>query len=513
MPSIPCPQKVAPSGRCVCDDLPLFNLSAADEDRRIFIGYYSTPPTYWPQPGDLNQPGVPAICVSVVSQVVADECAANGTVPTPSTPEEPNPENPLEPPQPPDTPPQNTGDPNMPDPNQPGVPHEPEGFSNTESNCIALCADHSNSATAIIPAGTFHGQTQLEADMLASNACIGLARSRLLCFTPPSEGSVVHICADIYQSITCVVSGPVASISMTNLPVGMSFSCADSGICTIAGTPEAGNYLVSVNALSQTGQAVSFNFVIDVLGIACTAVPAYRGNAYIAAVAGVGGTAPYTFTPSSAGGLSIDASGAITGIPTDCPTINLPVTVTDHEGNTCSKTCVISVSLCDCPDWTQATGSLTNFVDVRTPGTADYGIFFTYAANNLQVFDCLPPHGDNTPSKSAVEITGSLAIPHGVCTCHVHIDVVGDWGDTGPSLSNVLASAMVKHGATTIVNASYTSDQSLDFDFAVGTNEVIQWVISSNAGYGSNDPAFPCASSAAAGNVRVTLLFTNLSSP
>lgn len=419
MASIPCPTRSDRPG-CVCDDNPLANLSTEPSDGRIWYGHVSVPPIYEPPAGNLTEPSVPVFCISNESQVAADECANNGTVPPTTTPPQPQP--PTDPNQPPDTPPTTTGDPNPTNPTFPTTPEPTTGFWNTESNCIALCADHSNSATAIIPAHTINGSTQAEADMLSSNACIAIARANLVCFTPPTEGTVVHLCEGVSKSITCVVAGGTL-ISITGLPTGMSSLCDSNGICTISGTPSAcGNYTVTVSAASIAGIPVSFNFTMMVLGFSCPN-SGEMGQPYFYQFTGCGGTGPYTFSSGSdiaTYGLSMTSSGLITGTPTGICNGSIPfsVTVTDADGNTCTKDCPITIGneLCSCPDWgtAQPTGG-------GGSGSGDYSLY------SYTDIGCGYPgqvSGNPPPANGSASMEANLSTPGtaGACKCRMDLD-------------------------------------------------------------------------------------------
>lgn len=521
MASIACPTRQNRAG-CPCDDNPLANLSSELTDGPDYIGFVPVPPIYLPQPGNLNEPGVPVICTSPVSQEEADQCAENGTVPPPYIPPQPDPENPLEPPQPPDTPPEDTGDINIPGP-QNSPPPEPSGFWNTESNCIVFCPDNLTSATAIIPPHTILGSTQFEADMLSSNACIAAARSNLVCLTPPPEGSTVRGCANSPMSFICVLSGPVASINITGLPPGMTFNCDDQGSCTISGTPTTGGYY-TVNFAGTTlqGSAFSIDFYIYVLEIICPTDLGGNGNTYSGTMSSTGGTGPYTWSEVgnnlSFSGLSLNANGTFTGqIAGGCTNINFTAQVIDSEGTTCTKDCTITVSnFCGCMDW--GNPALTVLGDTSyNGGTTAYNRGGVAASCNGQNFGCAcpdpaHPSGPCCASAANVELEAAVQGTLGVqCQCHIHIEVVRTGTLPNPNL-DVHASFSMSGitdlgGAPKVINQTFTTTTTFDDDFKVtaGVSPKI-YDYSAHAGPATDPGSHP---DVPAGGISMTIQITN----
>ncbi|AWH29276.1 autotransporter outer membrane beta-barrel domain-containing protein [Stenotrophomonas sp. YAU14A_MKIMI4_1] len=134
------------------------------------------------------------------------------------------------------------------------------------------------------------------------------------------------------------------SVVTGSLPVGVSFSSAG----VLSGTPTMpGSYNVTIRSADSTvGTGAPFNlqqnYTIVVSAPTISIDPATLPNgtaalAYSAQFTASGGTAPYTYgllTGALPQGLSLNSSGAITGIPRSDGNFSITVRVTDGNGQT-----------------------------------------------------------------------------------------------------------------------------------------------------------------------------------
>ncbi len=128
------------------------------------------------------------------------------------------------------------------------------------------------------------------------------------------------------------------AITVGALPFGLSMST--SGV--ISGTPtqpfQTANFTVQVTDSGNPVQTATANFsmtVVEPLAITTTTLPGGTvGQAYSASIGASGGTQPYTFSiirGSLPNGLSLSASGVISGTPTSAGTSHFTVQVKDSS--------------------------------------------------------------------------------------------------------------------------------------------------------------------------------------
>ena len=135
------------------------------------------------------------------------------------------------------------------------------------------------------------------------------------------------------------------------LPPGMSLD-ADGAL---SGTPTAaGSFTFTVEATDsalQNRSKVSRTFTLTVLpalAITTTSLPSgTEGVPYAAQLQASGGKAPYTWSGTGAGGLSISAAGVVSGTPSSVPDVGanyiLNVIVTDANGKTATRNLTVTV--------------------------------------------------------------------------------------------------------------------------------------------------------------------------
>jgi len=169
---------------------------------------------------------------------------------------------------------------------------------------------------------------------------------------PPVSASCVVINAVQGVPITPVAmlgtggSGGPYTFTATGLPAGLTMSSngAISGTPTVSGTF---NYTVTLtDGKGDTGTVNCSVAVAPPISASCVAIDAVQGNAItpVTLVAN-GGTGPYTFTAAGLPtGLTISASGTISGTPTVSGTFNYTVTITDSKGRQGTVSCKIVVA-------------------------------------------------------------------------------------------------------------------------------------------------------------------------
>ena len=233
------------------------------------------------------------------------------------------------------------------------------------------------------------------------------------------------------------------SISGGSLPAGLSLSASGA----ISGTPTASgtfNFTVAASDSSSPMQtqsaAVSIVVAaapVNTLTISSSALPSgTAGKAYSTALSASGGTPAYTWSITSGSlpaGLSLSASGAISGTPTASGTSRFTATVTDAESPAQSKSATISLFV------TSASLTLSTTLPSATDGTG-------YSAG-LQVSGGTPAYTWSIPS-------GSL--PAGLTMSATTGVISGTPSVTGTSNFTVMVTdnsnpAQTKSAATSIV--------------------------------------------------------------
>jgi uncharacterized protein (TIGR03437 family) len=150
--------------------------------------------------------------------------------------------------------------------------------------------------------------------------------------------------------ITSGGSGAVAySLVSGALPPGLSLNANG----TISGTPTAaGTYLYSVRATDAGNNTATFTQVITISSSQLSfgnvqLADVILGTQYAAALTGVGGLPPYSFSIASGAlppGLSLSTTGNITGVATSIGTYSVTFRITDANGATATLTRSLNVS-------------------------------------------------------------------------------------------------------------------------------------------------------------------------
>jgi len=137
-------------------------------------------------------------------------------------------------------------------------------------------------------------------------------------FTDPSQISIVHPAP---SDATLLLSpGASAFITLRGQTDPVTMASVVNQV-----TPVVAPNAVNTNSTATTPPVVAPLFV------ATAALPnGAAGSAYTSSVAAYGGTPPYTWTPASVDGITLNANGSITGTPA-AGTFNLVATVSDSS--------------------------------------------------------------------------------------------------------------------------------------------------------------------------------------
>ncbi|PYI39323.1 hypothetical protein CVS30_04990 [Arthrobacter psychrolactophilus] len=287
--------------------------------------------------------------------------------------------------------------------------------------------------------------------------------------------------------------GPFAyAITDGALPAGLLLA-ADTGI--ISGTPTAvGSFAFTVTSTDQatgTGTPVvtaSRAYSVDVpsypLHLVGNLPQAKVGSDFTGALAGGGGTGPYTFAlqpqETLPDGLTLASNGLITGTPTVAGTYDLPVTLTDVYGSVSNVTGsltvapLITVAPGTLPD--AQTGSAYSQQLTASGGAASY----TFAITDGSLPDGL--------TLSADGVLAGTPTAHGSTSFTVTAkDADGFPGDIAYTLSTIPAAVVV--GPETLPAATAGSSYSAQLTSAGGIGPF---------GYAITDGALPDGLSLAA---------------
>jgi large repetitive protein len=191
-----------------------------------------------------------------------------------------------------------------------------------------------------------------------------------LVFSTPRPGGEVGVSYTDTLTVTGGTSPFTWSISSGSLPPGLSLG-ASSG--KITGTPTtAGTYAFTVKVTDNAGLSATEDTSITIVPApSLTFGPppgGWTNTVYSDTLTATGGTTPYTFSATSGSlptGLSLSASGVISGTPTATGTSAFTVKLTDPNGQTTTKATSITI----------ATGVSTNFA---APPSGVVGATYSY---------------------------------------------------------------------------------------------------------------------------------------
>jgi hypothetical protein len=248
-----------------------------------------------------------------------------------------------------------------------------------------------------------------------------------------------------------------------DLPPGTSF---DSSTATLSGTVTGtGVFTFSVTATdSQTPPftaSQSFSVTVNpaALQISATLPPGQVGQPYSGAFSARGGAGGYTFSGSAGDGLSISASGAITGLPSTAQEVPVSVTVTDSSGAIATGTFSITI----------ASASLL----ITTSTLPNAALNSTYSANLNASGGTAPYTFSATGLPGGLSISGAGAItgtPTALGTFTVTATVTDSTGaKSSANLSLTVAPAGLKITTTGVSQPTLGQTFSVGFGATGGT--------------------------------------------
>lgn len=217
--------------------------------------------------------------------------------------------------------------------------------------------------------GTYNVSMQVtDARGQVASKSLSLAIAAVLVIT---TSSLPNGTAGVAYSATLTASSgtpPVTwMLASGQLPAGLSLSTSG----TLSGTPTTvSSYNFTVQAKDSGGQSASKACIVVVtsaLSIVTTSLPGGTvGTAYSAAISATGGTAPYAFSVASGqlpGGLSLSASGSLSGTPTTSGSFNFSLQAADAGGQTAAQAFTVPVATAPAP-LPNNVGGLTSFPSV-----------------------------------------------------------------------------------------------------------------------------------------------------
>ena len=191
---------------------------------------------------------------------------------------------------------------------------------------------------------------------------ITIAAPPLSVTTTALAGGTVGVPYSQQLTATGGTGGYTWSVSGGSLPAGLSLS-ASGGISGTPTTAAASGFTVQVRDSSNTtaSQSLSIAVAAPSLSVTTTALPGGTvGAPYSQQLTATGGTGGYTWSVSGGSlpaGLSLSASGAISGTPTTPGAAGFTVQVRDSSGVTASQSLSITVAA---PTLSVTTTSLSN---------------------------------------------------------------------------------------------------------------------------------------------------------
>ncbi len=224
----------------------------------------------------------------------------------------------------------------------------PPGITLAASGALSGTSNQVGTYTFTITATDNFGQT-------GSRAYTVTIAAPTLTMTPAAGTLNAPYAVAYSQTFTAAGGSSSFSYVLTGvLPAGLSFSGN-----TISGTPTVpGSYPIAITATDTvlTGVGAPFtvaqNYTIDVPAPAITVNPATLPNpvaatVYSQTVTATGGAAPYSFAVTAGSlpsGITLAASGALSGTSNQVGTYNFTITATDNFGQTGSRAYTVTIA-------------------------------------------------------------------------------------------------------------------------------------------------------------------------
>lgn len=212
----------------------------------------------------------------------------------------------------------------------PNIPNTPvQLYYNRPQTCTVTCPDGSPFVFTV-PAGTFLGTSQATVDKQAADYACVQAGLRKVCLGNLSG----CLCVGVFASTTIHATGGIPPLTWSvfggALPDGLSLD--QTG--TISGTPTtAGLFTFTIQVTEPDGSYMRKPYTMSVLEITTTSITGFTvGSPYSFQLQVAGGSGNYAWAITSGtlpDGLTMSATGLITGTPTTSTTASLVFKVVD----------------------------------------------------------------------------------------------------------------------------------------------------------------------------------------
>ena len=291
---------------------------------------------------------------------------------------------------------------------------------------------------------------------LTANATLSLTVTSALTISTASLPPATT--AKAGYSATLTASGGTAPYTWSGTGVdGLVLSAAG----VLSGTPSgAGTFTQTVTVRDSVGATASRSLTLSVaapLVISTTSLlPAVAQRSYTATFTATGGTAPYAWAGTGVDGLTLSASGVLSGTPSLAGTFTQSVTLTDSAGATASASLTLTVA-----------ASLA----ISTASLPSGTVGGTYSAT-LAAMGGTPPY---TWSGAGVDglapsTTGVLSgTPSGAGMFALSVTVKDSAGATATASFSVTITAALAISTTSLLPATAQGNYSATFTATGGT--------------------------------------------
>lgn len=208
-------------------------------------------------------------------------------------------------------------------------------YYNALAVCTTYCPDGLPFTIQVGP-GMIVGLSQYAVDQQAAAVACQLATSRRICMS----SIVGKTCVGAGYSEVITATAPTNctfTLVAGTLPPGVTLTILDGHHASLAGVPNTpGVYPFTIRATSATTNYMQKMYIISVQGITNPgSLPDGTENTpYSETLAGIGGTAPYSFYAVSGApppGITLSLAGVLSGTPTASGDYTFTIAVTDSS--------------------------------------------------------------------------------------------------------------------------------------------------------------------------------------
>jgi hypothetical protein len=350
-------------------------------------------------------------------------------------------------------------------------------FTNAAQLGSAACPD-GLSFSFLVPAGQFAGRNQAIADAEALSYANRQAQLMLICLsaitTPALSCAGTPYSASITATGRRLAVSPQAdtwTLTSGTLPDGLTFNGGQitGGTATITGTPTApGSSTFRIRVTDPAGDFMEKQYTLTVGGIsnANSLSQGQVGTAYSAQLQAVGFFSPvFTLAGGSLpSGLSLSASGLITGTPTTQQTSAFSVLVSEADGSaSCASACSITIKPGTFPPWN---------VNWSNPAQDTFSGATASASFNPKGFTMdvtsAPVAGSQADISNDNGGTPQSYAGGGVVSCNLHLSLSG----TFTALSFTSCTVQVLQNGVNILGPITVGNTTGEFDFPFTVNNI-----------------------------------------